>query len=300
MKLKKIIPLLFLPVMLISCDGKFPGYKETETGLFYKHHLKAENARQAKIGDFISIDLVYFTSSDSALFDSRVTGKPMSIKLVEPDYNGDIVEGLTMLSIGDSASFLVDADSFFTKNVKIEIPEFIEKGSKLRFEVKVLNLQSSEDIKIEQEARLEKVRQQEMGILQSYLEQNNIVQSPTPKGLYYIETSKGTGKRAEKGKMVKVNYTGMLLDGTVFDTSIEQDAKKANLYDPKRNYSPLDFELGSGMVIKGWDEGISYMNVGGKATLIIPSNLAYGESGAGGIIPPNTTLVFEVELKEVN
>ncbi|MBA2581778.1 MAG: FKBP-type peptidyl-prolyl cis-trans isomerase [Bacteroidetes bacterium] len=139
-----------------------------------------------------------------------------------------------------------------------------------------------------------------MSQLTAYLEKNNIVQTPTPKGLYYIETVKGTGKKAEKGKMVKVNYTGRLLDGTVFDTSVESEAKKANVFDPQRPYAPLDFQLGAGMVIQGWDEGISYMNVGGKATLIIPSNLAYGESGAGGIIPPNTTLVFEVELKEVN
>ena len=90
-------------------------------------------------------------------------------------------------------------------------------------------------------------------------------------------------KKPETGKKVKVHYKGMLLDGTVFDSSY------------KRN-QPIEFTLGIGQVIKGWDEGISLLGVGDKASFIIPSDLAYGESGAGGVIPPNATLVFEVEL----
>ena len=86
-----------------------------------------------------------------------------------------------------------------------------------------------------------------------------------------------------KGKKVKVHYKGMLLDGTVFDSSF------------KRN-QPIEFTLGIGQVIKGWDEGISLLGVGDKASFIIPSDLAYGESGAGGVIPPNAPLLFEVEL----
>ena len=87
------------------------------------------------------------------------------------------------------------------------------------------------------------------------------------------------------GNKVKVHYKGMLLDGTVFDSSY------------KRN-QPIEFTLGIGQVIKGWDEGISLLGLGDKATFIIPSELAYGQSGAGGVIPPNATLVFDVELVE--
>ena len=299
MKLKKIIPFLLAPALLASC-GKNSEYEATETGLLYKHYVKSETPKNAKIGDFINLDLVYYTQKDSLLFDSRMTGQPMSIKISEPEYKGDIMEGLTMLSVGDSASFLVDAEAFFTNNVKIEVPKFIEKGSKLRFEVKVNNLQSAEDIQKEQEAIHKKSLDAEMAQLENYLKENNIVQAPTPSGIYYVETKKGTGKKAEKDKMVKVNYTGRLINGTVFDTSVEEEAKKANIFNPQRPYTPLDFQLGAGMVIKGWDEGISYMNEGGKATLIIPSSLAYGPNGAGDIIPPNSILVFDVELKEVN
>ena len=107
--------------------------------------------------------------------------------------------------------------------------------------------------------------------------------SKTKTGLLYKFEEDNQSEKPETGKKVKVHYKGMLLDGTVFDSSY------------KRN-QPFEFTLGIGQVIKGWDEGISLLGVGDKASFIIPSNLAYGESGAGGVIPPNATLVFEVEL----
>ena len=108
----------------------------------------------------------------------------------------------------------------------------------------------------------------------------------TASGLEYIEIEAGTGKQAEAGKTVSVHYTGKFQDGKVFDSSVSRG-------------EPISFPLGRGRVIKGWDEGIALMKVGGKAQLIIPPDLAYGERGAGGAIPPNATLVFDVELVDV-
>ena len=108
----------------------------------------------------------------------------------------------------------------------------------------------------------------------------------TSSGLEYIEVEAGTGTQAEAGKTVSVHYTGKLQDGKVFDSSISRG-------------EPITFQLGKGNVIKGWDEGIALMKVGGKAQLIIPSQLGYGERGAGGVIPPTATLVFDVELVSV-
>ena len=109
--------------------------------------------------------------------------------------------------------------------------------------------------------------------------------SPTASGMYYIETEKGTGEQAANGRTVVVHYEGQLLDGTVFDSS----------WDRKQ---PIEFVLGQGEVIAGWDEGISYMREGGRAMMIIPSNLAYGAAGSGSI-PPYSTLLFYVELIDV-
>ncbi|HMU93031.1 MAG TPA: FKBP-type peptidyl-prolyl cis-trans isomerase [Anaerolineales bacterium] len=108
----------------------------------------------------------------------------------------------------------------------------------------------------------------------------------TQSGLEYIEVEAGTGAQAVAGKTVSVHYTGKFQDGRVFDSSVSRG-------------EPITFPLGRGNVIKGWDEGIALMKVGGKAQLIIPPHLGYGERGAGGVIPPNATLVFDVELVSV-
>ena len=107
--------------------------------------------------------------------------------------------------------------------------------------------------------------------------------SKTSSGLLYKFEKENNSHKPSTGNKVKVHYKGMLLDGTVFDSSF------------KRN-QPIEFTLGVGQVIKGWDEGISLLGIGDKASFIIPSDLAYGASGAGGVIPPNATLIFEVEL----
>lgn len=108
----------------------------------------------------------------------------------------------------------------------------------------------------------------------------------TTSGLRYKITDKGNGNSAVVGKNVKVHYKGQLIDGTVFDSSF------------KRN-EPIEFTLGIGQVIKGWDEGLALLSEGDKARFIIPSELAYGEAGAGGVIPPNANLIFDVELVSV-
>lgn len=105
----------------------------------------------------------------------------------------------------------------------------------------------------------------------------------TASGLQYQELTVGTGPAVKTGDTVSVHYTGWLEDGTKFDSSVDRN-------------QPFEFSVGMGMVIQGWDEGLVGMQVGGKRKLVIPPNLGYGSSGAGGVIPPNATLVFEVEL----
>ncbi|MFN6560400.1 MAG: FKBP-type peptidyl-prolyl cis-trans isomerase [Nostoc sp. ChiSLP01] len=105
----------------------------------------------------------------------------------------------------------------------------------------------------------------------------------TPSGLKYVELKEGTGATPERGQTVEVHYTGTLQDGTKFDSSRDRG-------------QPFKFKIGVGQVIKGWDEGLSTMKVGGRRNLIIPPELGYGSRGAGGVIPPNATLLFDVEL----
>jgi peptidylprolyl isomerase len=114
--------------------------------------------------------------------------------------------------------------------------------------------------------------------------EKNVVTTKT--GLKYIESKEGTGEKAQAGDTVSVHYTGKLKDGTKFDSSLDRG-------------QPIEFRLGAGRVIKGWDEGIAGMRVGGKRTLIIPSDLAYGKQGRPPVIPANAELTFDVELVKI-
>ncbi len=120
-----------------------------------------------------------------------------------------------------------------------------------------------------------------VGVGGSMAESNQEV--TTPSGLKYVDQAVGTGDVAVVGKNVSVHYTGWLENGKKFDSSVDRG-------------QPFSFPLGAGRVIKGWDEGVQGMKVGGKRKLTIPSDLGYGSRGAGGVIPPNATLIFDVEL----
>ncbi|GAB4147495.1 MAG: hypothetical protein Fur0046_25750 [Cyanobacteria bacterium J069] len=116
--------------------------------------------------------------------------------------------------------------------------------------------------------------------------ENNEAVVTTESGLKYVELVEGTGAQPQSGQTVIVHYTGTLEDGTKFDSSRDRN-------------QPFSFRLGVGQVIRGWDEGLSTMRVGGRRQLIIPPDLGYGARGAGGVIPPNATLVFDVELLRI-
>lgn len=162
---------------------------------------------------------------------------------------------------------------------RIEQLEIIRQGEAAQNFNAVESFRQFNGAKQEREAAAKKQQEELLGELSQGFEE-------TSSGLRYKFISEGSGDKAEKGKTVAVHYKGMLADGTVFDSSYKRK-------------QPLEFPLGKGHVIKGWDEGISLLREGGKARLVVPSNLAYGSRGAGGVIPPDATLVFDVELVKI-
>jgi len=291
------ISLLSLFVISLASCSKHPGYKKTDAGLYYKIITKTDNAAKPEIGDLITIGMVYKNSKDSVLFNSysdpRTQGQPLRLPLEKPIYKGDFSEGLALMGVGDSASFITSADSFFMKYAQIQqLPPFIEKGSNLTFTIKLISIMKKADFEKQQQEMMkqqqemiEKFKTEEPDKIKKYLEDNKIKVKPTTTGLYYIETKKGTGIKADKGDTVLVHYTGKLVDGSTFDSSEGKE--------------PIKFPIGTGYVIPGWEEGIGMMKKGGTAKLVIPSSLGYADKGAGQIIPPYTPLVFEVELVDI-
>lgn len=290
--MKKIILLSLAAGMLAACSSKYPGYDKADSGLYYKMITENENAKKPEIGDVVTIDMLY-KIKDSVIFNSKDMEMPSRLQITKPVYPGDIIEGITMLGLGDSASFIVRADSFFLKNVGLKkLPDFIKVDEMLTFNVKMRSIQSKAEFEKEKKLQMEKYNAMteerkagEPDSVKTYLVKNKITVKPTSTGLYYVEVKRGAGARPVIGNTVTVHYTGKFLNGTIFDSSEGKE--------------PISFVLGNKEVIPGWEEGIALMSKGGKAKLVIPSNLAYGPNGAGGMIKPYTPLTFDVELIDI-
>jgi len=208
------------------------------------------------------------------------------MQLGKPMFKGDFYTALALMQVGDSVCFKLDALGFFEKNRKRDLPVEFKSGDPVFVYVRLKNILSSDDLLSEKENTYHTDFEQEMSLLQNYIELTNTTVKPSGTGLYYIEKKKGTGKKAENGKTLVVHYTGTTISGKIFDSSLQRG-------------KPISFVLGQGQVIKGWDEGFLNMKEGGEARFIIPSTLAYGKEGFSNLILPYSTLVFEIELLEV-
>lgn len=279
------VMLMAAGTIFVSCDSNKGGFDTTDDGLLYKFHKKGNDTVKPKLGDYISIDMIYATE-DTVIFDSKTLPQVMKLPMVEPSYKGDIYDGISMMTIGDSVTFICNADSVFLKLFRMPAmpPEF-DSVDNIYFHIKLNDIETLEEVKAAQEAELKILKGEETKKRYDFLENKYPDVQPVASGLYYIENKEGKGSTPETGKTVVVNYKGMFLDGTVFDSSFDRD-------------EPIEFVLGQGQVIRGWDEGIGMMRKGGSATFVIPSDLAYGPQGRSGI-PPYSTLVFEVELIDI-
>jgi len=285
MKNLKIIITCLLFASFAQAQKAVKYSKSKTTGLSYVMH-KSNKGPKLKLDDVVTLNLKYITSKDSLVFDSWKMGKPIQLKIAKSSFKGDLMDGLTLLTVGDSASFLINADSLFTKTFGAPRPAFIDSSSFLNFTVKVISTTTDAALKAEELKAEKENAMKENEVIAKYIADKQMTPSKSSTGLMYVISEPGTGEQAQAGKTVKVHYTGRLLDGTKFDSSLDRN-------------EPIEFKLGQGMVIKGWDEGIALLKVGGKALLIIPSDLAYGSRGAGGVIPPFSPLTFEVELVSV-
>jgi peptidylprolyl isomerase len=182
-----------------------------------------------------------------------------------------------MMSEGDSAVFFVSSDSLMKDQPASSRPPYFPVGSRVKYTVSMLKIRDSANAEKDQ-----------MKAIADYGKKKSINLQKTASGLHYFVTKKGTGIKALPGDTIQVDYVGSLLEsGREFDNS-------------KQHNQPFTFPVGIGMVIPGWDEGLQLLPVGTKATLVIPSKLAYGESGMpGSPIGPNAALVFEVEVLSV-
>ncbi|MFD2512959.1 FKBP-type peptidyl-prolyl cis-trans isomerase [Pontibacter locisalis] len=314
-KTKFLLPVLAGALLLQSCNDKDEFYT-TADGLTYKIYEKDESGEYenkgkvspddttgAKIGQVVTMQMSYKNAEDSLLFDSREQNQPIMIPVMEPTFKGSLENALMMMSPGDSGVFKVNADSLFAKTFGQPLPPFIKPGSQLTFFIKAEKIQSKEAAIADQQkmfeqqmkeaqARAEKQIKIDDDKIQQYIKAEGLSNmQKTESGVYYTVKEPGKGPQANAGDQVSVHYKLSFLDGKQVESSYDN---------PMSGGQPFTFTLGQGQVIKGWDEAIQKLKEGSKATLLVPSPLAYGEQDRGPDMPANSILRFDVELVKVN
>ena len=296
MNFKTLLSVLFLgaSVQVMAQDNlqTLPG------GVQYKIYTN-NTTPKIKVNDVITFNMIQKTDKDSVLYSSYTTGKPGKLQVQAAQNNLDLMSFLPLLTVQDSALFRVPADSIFKGAPDSERPPFLQKGAFLSVVLKIEKIQSMEDAMAEYKAEMEKMKGIEAATLAKYLEGTKLKTTKTASGLQYVVTKPSLKTKPVNGDTVLVNYVGSLLDGKVFDSSVEAEAKKAGIYQQGRPYEPIKVVLGAGQVIRGWDEGLLLLNEGSKATFIIPSELGYGPQGSQPVIAPFSTLRFDLELVKV-
>jgi FKBP-type peptidyl-prolyl cis-trans isomerase len=283
--------------LLFSCAEK-----ETPGGVKYTI-IREGDGVEPEYGKFLALYLELKDAKDSTWFTTADSGFPVVLavpdaSMVEDDGEYGVFKALTK---GDSVSFQLPARIVFLKTRKRPVPNNVDPLSLFTFRVGVKDVMGEEEVqafqqRIMMESEKKRAKSDSLTIT-SYLAENNLTAEHTPTGIYYIVKQEGTGENATSGKSAYVNYAGYLLNGNLFDTNIESVAK-ANNYDNGGRYNPYPVVVNTGSVIRGWDEMLQLMNKGMKVTAYIPSVLAYGSQGNGGI-PPNSVLVFDMEVVDI-
>ena len=273
-----------LSVSIVGCDNKgSDGFKRTSEGLVYKIADDKEGDKHPEIGDIITIH--YQARVGDSILISTYTmneNQPIEAPLTKGQYSVDWVNGVPLMTEGDSAVFLVPADSVM-KIGQGMLPPFVHAGDTIVAEVRLISF-------IDMKAANAKQRDIDEDNLNKYFAENNIQPQKTESGLYYLIEKEGTGDVIGLDKKVTVNYTGKRLDGMVFDSNV----------DPKFQHTePFTFMTGpKGQVIKGWNEGVQLLKKGSKAKIFVPSTLGYGKN-APPTIGKDACLIFEIEVLSV-
>lgn len=257
-----------LLILLAACGSTTDGGIEegavvtTDSGLQYEQIVKGEGP-SPQPGDVVAVHY-RGTLEDGTEFDSSYSrGEPSVLPIGQGRVIDGWEEGIPMMNVGGKARLTIPPELAYGEQ---GVANVIPPNATLIFEVELLEIRP--------------------GAPAAPTEVDEADYVTTDSGLKYYDLEAGSGPSPQEGQTVVVHYTGWLQDGTKFDSSLDRG-------------EPFSFVLGAGRVIAGWDEGVATIKVGGKRQLVLPPELGYGQQGAGSVIPPNATLIFEVELLEV-
>ncbi|MBN2667978.1 MAG: FKBP-type peptidyl-prolyl cis-trans isomerase [Bacteroidales bacterium] len=281
-----LIVVLSLIFVATACDSPFPDFEDSPKGFYYQFYKLGEDTLTAQYNDYVTVNIAYSTVEDSLFFSAK-----RQFQIQKADYNGAIDECFRMMSEGDSAVFLISADVFFTKTLEVERPSFLKATDFFKVSVEMLGFISESQFEKEKKeflAWIDDFSQYEKTKLNHYLESCNNDYSTNPQGFYKMIVDTGIGETVKFGDTLVLQYEGRFINGKFFDSTY------------KRN-RPFEFIYGTEwQVIKGIELVVAGMKEGEKSIVILPSELAFGSGGnSNGVIPPFSTLIYEIELTQI-
>lgn len=287
MKIKSSLIFLAIISFLAACNN----YSKTESGLRYKFLKRGNKKDLPQLGEYLQCYYSITNSEDSVIY-SIFGQTPDRIELIQPTHKGgDIMEALSILSEGDSAAFLINADSFYLKTrMEAELPTYVKPGSDLKFIIKMdrklTKYQKDSLVNVEKIKRWE----EEIDNINKYVKKNGlVVRMDTLTGIrvQFHQTMPDTAKKITEGKVVKFHFIGKLMDGTEFYNTYTM-GRPQTIKVSRDQFQPI-----------GMYEMLVMMREGEKATFLLPYDLAYGAKGVEGMIPPYSTLVYEINILKV-
>jgi FKBP-type peptidyl-prolyl cis-trans isomerase len=300
----KITNVLFglLLLICVACDKS---EKETPSGLKFKV-VKAGDGILPKKDQVIIFNYLFKDSKDSVWTDTFTGDFPPAMMIADsaaiPTENG-LVQMMRMVSKGDSIFMEIPLKDFFKDMMKSPVPPGTDSTLILSYHFKIIDVMAYDQYMAYQNEYMQKRSaeqlQKDIATIDSFLAEKSITAEKTESGIRYIITNPGKGPTCQPGQTAAVHYSGHLLDGQFFDSSVKAIAEQNGIYNPQRPYAPYDVTIDQSQVIKGWHESLKLMSKGTKGTFYIPSTLAYGPQQRSEVIKPNSILVFDMEVVDL-
>jgi FKBP-type peptidyl-prolyl cis-trans isomerase FkpA len=295
--MKRYLPFLLF-IFVLACkphhtESKYPGYSTKNNTDYFKYTDLGNNKRTARAGDVMEVMISYSKMNDSVFWDSRNNGFPFAVYLpYDTLKEGGSYQKLLMSgNEGDSINFIVPTKDVFRQILHLTVPYFMQKNEMMKVNTRIVSIMDADQF-TEKEKKIQEFRkdmdiQEQLSLLQ-YVNVNNIPQSTKQDNVYFLAEKDGNGPEVKDRSTVSIAYRGYFLNGHTFDSVSPNN--------------PLQFRLGdTAQVITGLEIGIKRMREGEKAKIIIPSQLAFGENGSStGIVPPYTSVIYEVTMLKVN
>jgi FKBP-type peptidyl-prolyl cis-trans isomerase len=272
--------------LLVAC-GNYD-YKKTPSGVMYK--IVSRGTQPVKPGQWLK---VHYKGSigDSVMFDTYGAMPAFGMYDTSAKDVHDFLDFLGEMKVGDSAVFVRSVDTLQKKGF-LMYNDVFKKGATIKGYITILKVYANRDqMQIDQKAEADKLKAAQTAALEDYLKKENVTgYIKTPKGAFVKVETEGTGAKADSGSAVTVNYTGRLKNGNAFDSNVDTAFG---------HVQPFEFQVGTGSVIEGWDDGIRYFREGGKGKIYVPSMLGYGGNAQGEKLPAYSDLIFDIQIIKV-